>query len=126
MFAELFDDDEKWHDEWRMSGPIDHAAVLQAHLLSMHEPAPSFSSPRPHGRDQLPLSGCNNRLRCTDRLQIFSWNRGPVWSDNISAVANRMDGPYHVVCVQEGVVFTSCRALEESFHVVTAHHSACY
>ena len=77
VFAELFDDDEKWHDECRMSWPIDHAAVLQAPLLSIHEPAPSFSSPRPHGMDQLPLSVFNNRLRCTDRLPIFSWNRGP-------------------------------------------------
>ena len=65
----------------------------------------------------------NNR-RPSDRLQLFFWNPGPVLGSDPSLLASHLNGPWHVVCVQEGSGCCNHQSLAENFHVVTQHGCA--
>ena len=88
---------------------------------------PAFSHPRTlpliYVTQPSPHSGDDHR-RCSDRLQVLSWNAGPVRGYNVQAVANRINVPWHVVCIQKGGGFTADRTLSDNFHVAVAHHCA--
>ena len=66
----------------------------------------------------------NSRPVVTDKLQIHSWHPGPARGSDPSLLASHLNGPWRVICVQEGSAFVSDSSLAENFHVVTQLHGA--
>ena len=64
------------------------------------------------------------RQRQTDKLQILSWNAGFARGSDPSLLASHLNGPWHVICIQEGSCFVTDSSLAENFHVTTQHHCA--
>ena len=54
----------------------------------------------------------------------FSWNPGPARGSDPRAVADHVDGPWRIICIQEGTVFVTGSSLAENFHVAVQHHWA--
>ena len=57
--------------------------------------------------------------RQTDKLQILFWNPGPARGSDPSLLASQLNGPWHVICVQERSCFVADGSLAENFHVIT-------
>ena len=64
----------------------------------------------------------HNNRRCSDFLQILSWNPGLARGSDPSTLASHLNLPWHVVCVQEGAGFVTDGSQAEKFHVITKHH----
>ena len=96
-------------------------AALRAHFCANVEPSPSHAAPDTRSATQAPLHPGHVNHRSSDQLQVLSWNPGPVRRDNVSAVAGRRNGPWHIVCLQEGAGFAGDRTLAHNFHVVIEH-----
>ena len=63
--------------------------------------------------------------RRTDKLQIVILNPGPFHGSDPRAVADHLNGPWHLICcIQEEVGFANDAPLAENFHVVTQHQCA--
>ena len=95
--------DEGWGDGWlsQLSYEAGRRATLVSHLHPAHEPPPeSFKkSPcRSHGKA---LGSDQHSRRPTDKLQILSWNSGPVRGSDQRALADHLNGPWHIICIQE-------------------------
>ena len=62
--------------------------------------------------------------RPTSKLQRLSWNPGPARGSDRGTLATHLNGPWHVVCIQEGAGFVTDDSLAENFYVITQHHCA--
>ena len=54
----------------------------------------------------------------------LSWNPGPARGSDPSLLASHLNGPWHVIYVQEGSGFVTDSSLAENFYVITQHHCA--
>ena len=79
-------------------------------------------SPRRSGGPALRSDQRNPRQ--TDKLQILSWNPGPARGSDPSLLASHLNGPWHVICVQEGSGSVTDSSLAENFHAITHDHCA--
>ena len=126
VFSCYREDDSDWFDAWRhhQSSPAIRELTLKAHLYPRHELKPnhSLTVQRPYTQSAL-LPGRDNR-RCSDRLQILSCDPGPARGSDPRALASHLNGPWHVVCVQEEAGWVTDRSLAENFYVITKHHCA--
>ena len=97
---------------------------MLAHFYSEHEPGP-LRSQTPTRRSVVPaLREDQRNRRPSDRLQLLPWNPGPSRGSDPSLLASHLNGPWHVICVQDGSGFCNDESLEENFYVVTQHGSA--
>ena len=119
-------DDSDWVDAWRvqLSCPAIRQDTLMAHLYPDQEPALDHSQPSSHRSSAPALRPDQKNRRPTDKLQLLSWYLGPSRRSDPSTLASHLNGPWHVVCVQEGACFITDRSLAENFHVITKHHYA--
>ena len=113
------DDDEDWRDAWRTHQPCSSSrrATLISQLYNDCEPAPEFLDRSP-GRSPGPA------LKSDRSKQILSWNPGLASGSDLSLLASLLNGPWHVIFVQELSGFVTDSSLAENFHVVTQHHCA--
>ena len=50
---------------------------------------------------------------------MLSRNPGPAHGSDQRALADHLDGPWHVICVQEGAGFVTDSSPAENFHMIT-------
>ena len=50
----------------------------------------------------------------SDRLQLLSWNPRPIRGSDPCLMASHLNGPWRVVCVQEGSAFCNDMTLQDS------------
>ena len=62
--------------------------------------------------------------RQTDKLHILSRNPGPARGLDQRALVYHLNGPCHIVCVQEGSGFVTDNTMQVNFYVVTQHPCA--
>ena len=99
-------------------------ATLTSHLFNECEPIPEFldrvlrRSPSPALMTDQP------NPRQTDKLHILSRNPGPARGLDQRALADHLNGPCHIVCVQEGSGFVTDNEMQVNFYVVTQHPCA--
>ena len=96
-------------------------ATFKAYVYPGQEPTPAYSLPAQRPFTRSALRPDHNTRRCSDWLQILSWNPGPARGSDPGTLASHLSGPRHVECVQEAVGFVSNRSLAENFHVITKH-----
>ena len=70
------------------------------------------SPPRSHEKA---LGSDKHSGRPTDKLQILSWNPGPARGSDQRALADRLNGPWHIICIQEAAGFVTSSSLAEKF-----------
>ena len=72
-----------------------------------------------------PALGSDQRSRrLTDKLQILSWNPGPPRGLYPRAVADHLNGPWHIICIPEGAGFVTDSSLAENIHLATQRRCA--
>ena len=76
----------------------------------------------PESRDARRIHKIENWF--SDKLQLLSWNPGPLRGLDPSLLARHFNGPWDVVCVQEGSGFVNDQSLAETFYVVTQYSCA--
>ena len=77
------------------------------HLFNDCEPTAEFWTVCSAGLPCLPLKSDQPNMRPIDKLQILSWNTGPPRGSDRSLLASHLNGPWHVICVQEGSGFVT-------------------
>ena len=124
--ARYREDDRDWMDVLRtqQSCSASRRATLISHPYSDREPASEFLDQSPLRSGGPALRSDQSNRRQTDKLQIFSWNPGPARGSDPGLLASHLNGPWHVICVQEGSGFVTDSSLAENFYVITQHHCA--
>ena len=122
-FASYREDDRDGNDAWgtEQSCSASRHVTLISHLFADREPAPEFMEQSPRRFPGPALRSDQRSWRQTDKLQIFSWNHGLARVSDPSTPASHLNGPWHVICIQEGPGFVTDSSL---FHVITQHHCA--
>ena len=82
-------------------------------------PEPKHSQSPSHHRAGPALRHDQRNIRPLHRPQLLSWNPGPTRGSDPRLLPNHLNGPWHVVCVQEGAGLVT-----ENFHVINHHHCA--
>ena len=118
------ENDRDWSDAWHthQSCSSSRHATLISHLFADCEPAPEFSGQSPRGSPGPSLKSDQYSRRQTDKLQILSWNPDLARGSDPSSFSSHLNGPWHVVCVQEGAGFVTDSSLAENFYVITQYH----
>ena len=98
-----------------------HVACPPPSRLGAEPKRPQPPSHRPAGSALRP-DHWNNRP--SDRLQLLSWNPGPLRGLDPNLLASHLNGPRHVVCVQGGADFFHDKSLQDNFCIVTQHNCA--
>ena len=89
-------------------------ATLVFHLYSAHEPPPEFLKKSPRRSHEKALGSDQHSWRPTDKLQILSWHSGPARGSDQRALADHFNGPWHIICIQEGAGFVTGNSLERT------------
>ena len=97
---------------------------LVSHLYPAHEWPPEFLKKSPHRTHGKALGADQHSWCPTDKLQILSWNFGPARDSDQRALADQLNGPWHIICIQEGAVFVIGGSLEHNFYIANQHHFA--
>ena len=101
------EDDSDWFDAWRMQPSCPASRRETPVAQSEQEPEPKHSQPLSHHSACPALRPDQKNKRPSDKLQILSWNPVPMRRSDPSLLASHLNGPWHVVCVQEGSGFVN-------------------
>ena len=106
------------------SSPVRQAGTPRSFLTftQIGSPLPSSWNSLPVALLVIALCSDQRSRRPTDKLQILPRNPGLARGLDPSLLASHLDGPWHVVNVQEGAGFVTDSSLAENFHVINQHH----
>ena len=98
--------DRDWSDAWRthQSCSSGRHATLISHFYADREPPHEFLEQSPLRSRGPALHSEWRSRRPTDKLQILSWNPGPARGSDPSLLSSHLKGPWHVICIQSGLV----------------------
>ena len=101
------EDEGDWCDAWRTHQPCSssRSATLTSHRYNDCEPAPEFLDRSPRPSPGFALQSDQRSQRPTDKMQIFSWNRGPARGSGASLLASHLNGPVACDLPTRGVWF---------------------
>ena len=97
------------------------ASHSQFHLHNDCVPTPEFRDRSPRRSPGLALESDQPKRRQIDKLQIWSWNPGPSRGSDPILLTSHLNGPCHVICVQDGSGCVTDSSLAENFYVATQH-----
>ena len=99
-------------------------AASSHHLPRVMQPCMRISGHAKNQRRRLPYTLVTLTAGAPTGLQVLSWNPGPVRDSNPSAVAGHLNGPWHVVCVQEGLDLSAITPRRRTSTRFAKHHCA--
>ena len=97
-------------------------ATLISHLHSDCVPTPEFRDRSPRRSPGLAWKSDQPKRRQTDNLQIWSWNPRPSRGSDPILLTSHLNGPCHMICVEDGSGCVTDSSLAENFYVATQHH----